>query len=72
MYCMFSTPFIEASNSVATLFITVSALSPTYVAFTLTVGGAMSGYCSNGRLRNPMTPIMIMAKSAFYVNIQMF
>ena len=60
----FSTPFIAASSGVTTLFITVSAFAPVYVALTLTVGGAMSGYCSMGRLNSPsITSITIVTDS---------
>ena len=41
-----------------TEFFTVSASAPGYEVHTLTVAGAMSGYCSIGSDTNPMTPKM--------------
>ena len=34
----------------------VSALAPGYEARTITVGGAMSGYCSTGSVARPIRP----------------
>ena len=55
---MFSTPLICSSSGVTTLFKTVSAFAPVYEVETRTVGGAMSGYCSIGRLNKQITPNM--------------
>ena len=61
MYVMSSTPFMASSSGVTTLLSTVSALAPVYVALTMMVGGAMSGYCSMGRLASPMMPTSTMS-----------
>ena len=61
MYIMFSTPFMASSSGTMTLFCTVAALAPVYVALTLIVGGAISGNCSIGRLTREITPTRSMA-----------
>ena len=47
---------MASSNGTTTLFCTVSALAPVYEAMILTVGGAISGNCSNARRLSPMMP----------------
>jgi hypothetical protein len=56
MYVMFSTPLILSSSGVMTEFNTVCASAPVYDVDTIIVGGAMSGYCSIGRLTSPIVP----------------
>ena len=56
MYVMFSTPLILSSRGVMTEFNTVCASAPVYDVDTIIVGGAMSGYCSIGRLTSPIVP----------------
>ena len=56
IYIMPSTPLIASSRGTTTLFCTVSAFAPVYDAMTRTVGGAISGNCSSGRLASPMIP----------------
>lgn len=57
---MFSTPLMASSRGITTLLSVVCALAPVYVALTLTVGGAMSGYCSIGNDTKPITPNITM------------
>ena len=65
---MFSTPFTTSSRGMMTDSITAWASAPLYVALMVTMGGAMSGYCSTGRvcrLTTPMTTVSTaMAKAA--------
>ena len=49
MYSMLSTPFTWVSIGAATDCATVSASAPGKLAETVTVGGAIGGYCSMGR-----------------------
>ena len=58
MYIMFSTPLIWSSKGAITLFNTVCALAPVYVALTDTVGGAISGYWVTGKEIKPRKPKM--------------
>ena len=44
---MSSTPLISCSSGVATVSASVSADAPGKVAWTVIVGGAMSGYCDS-------------------------
>src|SRR5213594_4251396 len=53
---MFSTPLICCSIGVTTVEATTSALAPGYWPVTLTVGGAISGYCAIGRRQNATPP----------------
>src|SRR5437763_16452390 len=53
---MFSTPLICSSIGVTTVWDTTSELAPGYWPVTLTVGGAMSGYCATGRRQNATPP----------------
>src|SRR6185503_9227793 len=57
---MFSTPESCSSMGAATVFASVSALAPGYVALIVTVGGAISGYCATGRIRELMIPASAM------------
>src|SRR5690349_18830050 len=57
---MFSTPDSCSSIGAATVFASVSALAPGYVALIVTVGGAISGYCAIGRICEAMTPASAM------------
>jgi hypothetical protein len=45
-----------SSRGVITEFFTVSASAPGYCVCTTTVGGAISGYCSIGSEKSPITP----------------
>ena len=56
IYIMFSTPLILSSSGMITAFIMALASAPVYWAVTCTVGGAMSGYCSTGRVRSEIIP----------------
>ena len=56
MYIMPSTPLMASSRGTTTLFCTVSALAPVYDAMIRTVGGAISGNCSNANRLSPMIP----------------
>ena len=55
-YIISSTPLRDSSRGTMTLFSTVSALAPVYVADTRTVGGAMLGNCSIGNWISPNMP----------------
>ena len=61
IYIMSSTPLSDSSSGTITLFITVSALAPVYVAVTRTVGGAIFGNCSIGKRARPRAPTMTMS-----------
>lgn len=69
MYIMFSTPLMLCSRGTITLFCTASALAPAYVVDTITVGGAMSGYCSTGRFTSEMSPRKTIATADITANI---
>ena len=56
IYIISSTPLSDSSRGTMTLFSTVSALAPVYVADTRTVGGAMLGNCSIGNWISPNMP----------------
>ena len=51
---------MDSSRGAITDFWMVSALAPGYWVITITVGGAMSGYCSIGRVARPMQPARTM------------
>src|SRR5215212_5837685 len=57
---MSSTPLISSSSGVATVWAMTSAEAPGYVAVTLTVGGAISGYSETGRPNWAMPPTIRM------------
>src|SRR5262245_47432532 len=59
-YSMLSTPLISCSIGVATVWAITSADAPAKLAFTTTVGGAISGYSVIGRARSEMYPISVM------------
>ncbi len=48
-----------SSIGAATVFASVSAFAPGYVAVIVTVGGAMSGYCAIGSVFNATSPASI-------------
>ena len=56
IYAMFSTPFTASSIGMTTDFITVLASAPLYEVEIITVGGAMSGYCSIGKVLRHIKP----------------
>ena len=54
-----STPLTCCSMGDATVSATVCALAPGYMAFTTTVGGVISGYCSMGSPSTATPPTII-------------
>ena len=61
MYAMFSTPLTASSIGITTDFITVLASAPEYDVVIITVGGAISGYCSIGKVFRQIKPIKAMS-----------
>src|SRR5512134_392531 len=56
---MLSTPFTCVSIGAATACATVAASAPGKLAVTLTVGGAIGGYCSTGSPTRAATPASV-------------
>ena len=53
---MSSTPLMASSSGAITDFCTLSPDAPKYCVITITVGGAISGYCSIGKVAKPIIP----------------
>ena len=60
IYVMSCTPLICSSNGWITDFIQVLASAPVYDVDTSTVGGAIFGYCSTGKVFRQIKPIIMM------------
>src|SRR6516164_8018561 len=59
---MLVAPFTASSIGTATFCATTSALAPTYVVVTVTVGGVMFGYCSRGSDKYDSAPTRTISK----------
>ena len=62
MNSMFSTPLICCSSTAVTPSSTLTASAPVYRALTCTVGGAMSGRFSIGRIGRAISPAITISR----------
>ena len=56
------TPLIACSNGISTELVNTVELAPGYEAYTITIGGAMSGNCDLGKVYIASPPMNIMTK----------